>query len=125
MTQKTGRPALFKSEEDILKAWEEYKKYVAKHEKPVTWSGMAYYLGIDRKTLYNYRKDEAFFPAVKRIQSWIEMIVEEQCVLAGSGAIFLAKNYGYTDKQEVQTETTKPMAVNISFKSADEQPDNT
>ena len=97
-----GRPRLFESAEDIENCIDEYKTYLKENDKPPTIAGLAYYLGVDRKTLFNYSKDEEFFPTIKRYRDWVLMEIEERCIDKGNGGtVFIAKNYGYTDKQEI------------------------
>ena len=88
--------------EDIENKIQNYKDYLQKDNKPPTMAGLAYYLGIDRRTLYNYKKNDEYFPTIKKYRDWILLSIEENCAIRGhGGAIFLAKNYGYTDRQEV------------------------
>lgn len=98
-----GRPKVFKSVEDIEDKVKEYKIYLKENSKPPTMAGLAYYLGVDRKTLYNYSKDDQFFPTIKKYRDWIVMTLEESGIEKGNGGtVFLMKNYGYTDKQEIE-----------------------
>jgi len=97
-----GRPHVFTSVQFIEDKVAEYKKYLAVNDRPATMAGLAYYLGVDRKTIYNYSKDDEFFPTIKKYRDWILFEIEEQCATKGhAGSIFLAKNYGYTDRQEL------------------------
>ena len=99
---KGGRPKAFSSVQDIESKIQNYKDYLKKDNKPPTMAGLAYYLGIDRRTLYNYKKNDEYFPTIKKYRDWILLSIEENCAIRGhGGAIFLAKNYGYTDRQEV------------------------
>lgn len=109
---KVGRPKLFKSVKDIDSKVEAYKEYLEKNKRPPTMAGLAYYLGCDRKTLYNYSKDDNFFPTIKKYRDWVMMNMEEAAIdKGGGGTVFLLKNYGYTDKQEIETTvTTNPIS---------------
>ena len=63
---KGGRP---KKYTDVQILEQKIKKYFEECEekgKPLTMSGLAYSLDMDRKTLLNYSKDEKFFPTVKK-----------------------------------------------------------
>lgn len=65
-------------------------------------AGLAVSLGIDRQTLYNYKNTDEFFDTIKKARDVIEQAWEEHAFLKGNaGSIFVMKNYGYTDKQEV------------------------
>lgn len=96
------RPKIFKSKKALQEAIDNYFNDMDQAQRPYTLSGLAYYLEIDRKTLYNYGKDDKFFPTVKRAREKIEMQLEENLVSAGNattGIIFnLKNNYGWTDK---------------------------
>lgn len=101
MNMRTGRPKIFKDVKELEDAIELYKDYLKENNKPPTIAGLAYYTGIDRKTLYNYSKNDDFFPTIKKFVDWIIMHYEEIAIDKGNGGIvFLLKNYGYTDKQE-------------------------
>ena len=100
-----GRPRFFKSVEEIETKIKAYKEYLEEKGKPPTIAGLAYYLGIDRQSLYNYEKKDEFFDTIKKYRDWVMMNLEESGVEKGNGGvIFLLKNYGYRDKQEVAVE---------------------
>jgi len=100
---KVGRPKIFKSVKEIDDKVDKYKAYLKDNAEPPTMAGLAYFLEVDRKTLYNYSKDEDFFPTIKKYRDWVTMKLEEMSIkLTGGGTIFLLKNYGYTDKQEIE-----------------------
>lgn len=108
---KLGRPKIFKSVADIDKRVEDYKQYLTKEKKPPTMAGLAYYLDVDRKTLYNYSHQDDFFPTIKKYRDWVMMNLEELSIdKGGGGTVFLLKNYGYTDKQVVEQ--------NVDFKQS-------
>ena len=100
-----GKPPYFKSVEDIELKIKSYKDYLETNSKPPTIAGLAYFLGIDRQTLYNYEKKDEYFGTIKKYRDWVMMNLEEIGVEKGNGGVvFLMKNYGYTDKQEVAVE---------------------
>lgn len=102
MKKKVGRGLAFKSVEELNSKLENYKEYLTKTGKPPTMAGLAYYLGIDRRTLYNYAEKDEFFHTIKNFRDWIMMTLEESAIEKGNGGIvFLLKNYGYTDQQNV------------------------
>ena len=78
--------------------------------KPFTLSGLAYYLDIDRKTLYNYSKRDKFFPTIKKARARVEAYVEEQLFKPqiAAGVIFnLKNNFDWRDKPEDMERTTE------------------
>lgn len=98
-----GRPKLFKTPEELKARIESYQEYLKDQNKPPTMAGLAYFTGIDRQTLYNYKADDEFFGTIKEFTDWINMNWEELSISSpSSGIIFLLKNYGYTDKVETE-----------------------
>lgn len=126
-----GRPPKYKSAEEMQKVIDEYfescfrvmrnkegeaiidtrtEKYCYEQYKPFTVSGLAYALGIDRRTLLNYSDKDEFFPTIKRAKNRIEVFLEESLITGGScsGIIFnLKNNYDWKDKLEnINVETS-------------------
>ena len=96
-----GRPLKFKTDEELQEAINNYFEYCKQYKKPETIAGLAYHLGVDRTTIYCYEKREPFFDTIKGARERILAGLEEALFTEGkSGQIFLAKNYGYSDKQE-------------------------
>lgn len=101
-----GRPVKFTPEE-LENKIKEYFEYCDQNKKPYTIAGIAYFIGTDRQTIYNYEKsnDEQLFGIIKRARDKILSYLEERLYEEGKpGQIFIAKNYGYTDKQEIVSE---------------------
>ena len=108
---KGGRPLAFKSEEELQAAIDDYFE----EETIVTMAGLAFHLGIDRQTLYNYEKKQEYFDIIKKARNRILIQLEKSLMTEGkAGQIFLAKNYGYTDKQEM--EHTGEVGVTVKWK---------
>lgn len=116
-----GRPPAFNSVEELEQAINEYfdhcdnrirhvydKKSGTVLEiidpEPYTMAGLAYAIGIDRKTLYNYSKHQDFFPTIKKARSKVQTDVERRLMEGqATGAIFnLKNNFGYKDEQQIQ-----------------------
>lgn len=99
-----GQPPKFAKPEDLQKCIDDYIEYLEETGKPPTIAGLAYYTGIDRSTIYNYNKKDKFFHTIKGFRDWIIMNYEEYSITNTSvaGVIFLLKNYGYSDKQEIE-----------------------
>lgn len=97
-----GRPRLFKTPQQLGKLIAAYFRMCEEKDKPLTYAGLALALGMDRQTLYNYQERDEFFDTIKKARDTVKAYVEEQMFIRGSaGVIFYAKNYGYTDRQEV------------------------
>ena len=117
-----GRPKAFNSPEEVQTQIDDYfnhcsnsliiKQVVQKGEiilvptpTPPTMAGLSLWLGIDRKTLNNYKNDKPFFPVIMRARKKIE----ENNMAMGLTGIYesrintlnLASNFGYANKQEI------------------------
>lgn len=98
----TGRPLKFKTPEELQQKVDEYFAWCETNKKPETIARLAYWLGVDRQTIYNYEKRDGFFDIIKRARERILAGLEEALYTEGkTGQIFLAKNYGYTDRHEI------------------------
>jgi predicted transcriptional regulator len=83
------------------------------NKRPYTIAGLAYFLGVCRATVYNYESREKYSDIISRARERCIMYLEEQLITQGKGGqIFLAKNYGYTDRQEI---------INTEVKTTDEE----
>ena len=106
MKNKGGRPLLFKTVEELEEKIESFYDYCEERELPLTFERLAVFLGVDRKTVYNYSEKDEFFPTFKRVRERIQADIMEKG-LSGSinptFGIFCLKNYGYTDKQEIES----------------------
>lgn len=99
-----GRPKLFSTPKELQDRIDDYFESCRDGGKPFTIAGLAYWLEMDRKSIYNYEKDDEFFHTIKRARDKILATLEEMIAVDGrAGQIFLAKNYGYTDKMEVES----------------------
>ena len=114
---EVGRPRVFKSVEEVEEKINAYFNYCEEKEKPYTMSGLAYYLGIDRKTLLNYSKNEEYFHTIKKARDKVQMQLEECLYRLGnnSGVIFnLKNNFDWKDKIEHSSSEVDNINKNIS-----------
>ena len=114
---KVGRPKAFKSVKEVEEKINSYFNYCEEKEKPYTMSGLAYYLGIDRKTLLNYSKNEEYFHTIKKARDKVQMQLEECLYRLGnnSGVIFnLKNNFDWKDKIEHSSSEVENINKNIS-----------
>lgn len=68
--------------------------------EPVTMSGLANFLGVDRKTLVNYSRNESeYSPVIIAARNKIEELYESRLVYGDKpvGTIFALKNMGWSD----------------------------
>jgi hypothetical protein len=125
---KIGRPRIWlsisKMQDDIKEYFEDCinhkatkyndmgEPYEVSAPQIPTLEGLALTLGIDRKTLYNYSKEqgyEDFFPTIKRAKDYI-LAFKTDCLVNGRGSlpglIFdLKNNHGFVDKMETDITT--------------------
>ena len=70
----------------------------------ITITGLVIYLGFcDRAAFYDYGKKEKFCHTIKKARTFIEQEYEE-CLKSNNctGAIFALKNFGWTDRRELE-----------------------
>jgi hypothetical protein len=95
-----GRPLKFKTVEELK---EKIDKYFDDTEIDVwTITGLALALDTYRQTLINYEGKEEFMDTIKRAKTMVEHSYELSLRRKGdSGTIFGLKNFGWTDRQEI------------------------
>lgn len=102
---KGGRPRKFKSPEEFDAKVAEYVEHCKTKEEPMTWTGMALYLGFSsRQGVDDYLRYDGFFDSVKKAKAIVEEAYEKR--LSGNnptGAIFALKNFGWQDKRQVES----------------------
>ena len=136
---KLGRPLIFDSPESLQKAIMDYfddpplkKVTITKGEKIqtievplITITGLAYHLGFEsRQSFYDYENRPDFSYTIKRARLFIENEYESQLQIGNTtGAIFALKNFGWSDKQEIDhTSNGNELKPQIIFtKPADER----
>lgn len=128
-----GRPLAFKTVEALQKAIDEYfdhcdnrlvkgydnktnEEFAYISPEPYTMSGLAYAIGIDRRTLIDYSERPEFLPTVKRARDRVESDIERRMSDKATftpGLIFNAKNnFGWRDEthQDI-TSAGKPIPI--------------
>jgi len=115
-----GRPPLFNSPDELQNAIDMYfsegikKKTVIIGKAPnqteviipiPTITGLCNYLGFDsRQSFYDYEDRTEFSYTIKRARLFIEQEYEEMLAIGNTtGAIFALKNFGWVDRQQVDT----------------------
>ena len=113
-----GRPPHYETPEALQAKVDEYfdtgvkkKTYIVGKgenqqivEIPIpTITGLVLYLGFcDRQSFYDYEKRDGFSYTIKNARTRIEQHYEELVQDGNSGAIFALKNFGWSDKQELE-----------------------
>lgn len=137
MADLGGRPPMYETPEQLQDAIDLYftegvkKKSVIIGKAPnqseiiipvPTITGLCNYLGFEsRQSFYDYEKRDGFSYTIKRARLFIEQEYEEMLALGNpTGAIFALKNFGWTDKQEVDHTTGgEKLNTTIVFKRFD------
>ena len=138
-----GRPAQFETEQELEEKISEYFAYLegeykdvekrdeednpytervyTRYPEPATITGLALYLGFEsRQSIYDYEKNGKFSYTIKRARLNVENSYEKQLLgKAATGAIFALKNFGWTDKQEIDNKSSdgsmSPKSTKIVF----------
>ena len=141
-----GRPLLYKTNEDLAGAIDDYFDYCDNRTRsvyikdlgdnmeisspaPYTMSGFARRLGMDRDTLLRYSKNDEFYGTVKAARERVQEDVETRLMETSnqSGAIFnLKNNFGWRDKteQDVTSNGNTLAPVLVQFVGDDDTTDN-
>lgn len=98
-----GRPRLYDSPEDFEAKVYEYQAHCIEIKEPVTWTGLALFLGFSsRQSIDEYQKYDGFSDSVKKAKTFVEYHYELRlCGDRPTGAIFALKNMGWDDKMQV------------------------
>lgn len=124
MSNPVGRPLTYKTAEELDKAIELYFEtdaYMGEEDKKVyapTMSGLAYALGVDRRTLHSYSLNDEFLPSLKKAKARVETALEQRLYSGNvAGVIFnLKNNYSWTDKQEIDHQSSDgSMSIKVLF----------
>jgi len=98
---KVGRPAKYKTPEELQKAVDSYFQ----NNDRITLSGLALHLGFEsRQTLYNYAERDEFLDIIKKARMTVEASYEDRLIYESNatGVIFALKNMDWTDKQQTE-----------------------
>lgn len=98
-----GRPPKYSKAEDLEAKIQEYFDKVVKSGDHITISGLVLHCGFsDRASFYDYEKKPEFTHTIKRARTLIEEDYEKYLRTGNAtGAIFALKNFGWTDKREI------------------------
>lgn len=98
-----GRPRLFQTPEEFDAKVDEYCQHCKATDEPITWTGLALYLGFAaRRSIDEYARYEGFSHSVKRAKLLVEYAYEKRLMgNNAAGPIFVLKNMGWSDRQEL------------------------
>lgn len=82
-----------------------------------TITGLCLYLGFEsRQSFYEYEQKPEFTYTIKKARLLIETEYEEMLQAGNtSGAIFALKNFGWTDRQEIDQKTEHSGSIDITW----------
>jgi len=101
--KQVGRPRLYETPEQFEEKVYEYQEYCKETKEPVTWTGLALFLGFSsRQSINEYESYDGFSDAVKRAKLFVEWHYEMRVNgNNATGPIFVLKNMGWSDKQDL------------------------
>lgn len=114
-----GRPPVFETPEEMQEVADTYFEIEDRHSRKPTISGLCYFLGFEsRQSFYDYEKRDAFSYTIKRLRLRIEWVYESNLHgNSNAGSIFALKNFGWTDRQEIdhttQGDKIAPFVLNV------------
>ncbi len=105
---KVGRPPMYDSPE---KMQVQIDRYFEENEGNPTISGLALFIGFcDRHAMYMYEEKPAFSNTIKKLRARMVEWYEQNVFENTAGAIFMLKNFGYSDRQDLN------LSGNVSIK---------
>ena len=108
-----ARPRIIQSPEEAEMLANDYFGQCKNEDRPITVTGLALALGLNgRQQLIDYEKRPEFSDTIKSLKAYVEMGYEERLASgAAAGAIFALKNFGWSDKQEIDQRTHHSGAI--------------
>ena len=96
-----GRPLKFETVEELQAKIDAY--FSNEKEEEWTITGLALALDTSLETLMNYEEKPEYFDAIKKAKDKVHNAYEKDLRRKGrSGDIFALKNFGWSDKQELE-----------------------
>lgn len=115
-----GRPLKFKSPVELEKRIDEYFQDCIEQKIPITVTGMALWLDTSRETLCDYQTKDQFSDVIKKAKLRVENAYEIGLQSANpAGKIFVLKNMGWKDRQEVDVDMSVKINVRDRFDGDD------
>lgn len=118
-----GRPPTWKNPEDMQVLIDAYFTACEQDRKPITMSGLALALDVDRKTIVNYAHKDKFLPTIKRARARCENYIEDGMIsnkINPTAGIFnLKNNYGWEDKMIKQLQGDEENPLNFTGTTQD------
>ena len=122
MSNKGGRPLLFKTNEELQSKIDAYFEYCDENKQPYTISELALFLETDRATLIRYGERDEFYNTIKKAKQRVESQFEKRSLMGeynSTIAIFLMKNnFGYKDKVDLNVESVEEDAISKALRES-------
>jgi hypothetical protein len=107
---KVGRPLKFESLNELIELADAYFDNTPETEWTIT--GLALALDTTRETLMDYENKDEFSDTIKKYKLKVHNAYEKDLRRKGrSGDIFALKNFGWTDKSEVENTVNLPQPI--------------
>ena len=112
-----GRPLKFRTSAELFRKGMEYIDICNDKKEPITITGLAIHLDTTRDVLCDYENKygDEFSRTVKKLKHRVENYIETQVHKNKNpaGPIFLLKNFGWTDRMEVEHSGLTPTTINV------------
>jgi hypothetical protein len=103
-----GRPLKFQDSNEIETKINEYFEYRREKEMPFTITGLALWLDCEVETLKSYQERDEFSASIKKAYLMCQEYAERQLYTSKNpaGPIFGLKNFGWSDTQKIDVNST-------------------
>lgn len=120
---KVGKPAAFKSPEEMQAMIDAYFAVCDENKTPYTIPGLAYFLGfVSRHSIFDYAKRPRYTNTISRARLKIEIqrneaLVDSEARNVNGMKFDLQNNFGWKESQEIEQTNHFPDGIEIKFTS--------
>lgn len=119
INRTVGRPLKYNNVKQLTKKINEY--FEKTQEDEITITGLCIYLGMNKDTFYEYAKREEYREIINMARLIVENSYEISLRKNGrTGDIFALKNFGWVDKQEIESNNQGKVTIVNSLPRDDE-----
>lgn len=117
---KGGRPPKYKTPEELEQLIDGYFAECEATGEPITLTGLCMAIGTTRDTLITYGKKDEFVDTIKKARNKVENSYELRLINRGNaGDIFALKQFGWSDRQDVNIGGQKDAPFEVNIKVVD------
>lgn len=117
---KGGRPPKYKTPEELEQLIDGYFAKCEATGEPITLTGLCMAIGTTRDTLITYGKKDEFVDTIKKARNKVENSYELRLINRGNaGDIFALKQFGWSDRQDVNIGGQKDAPFEVNIKVVD------